>query len=365
MSRKASPAPHFLSRNEHHARDRTALRDWIRLLSNDREPKLIVRAGTSPETCYIIARNRKANQTFADAMGGHPGRIRTLADLPFLLRRSEVRESWRQFIEDLWNKIGTEKKTFQIADPPDPHRPAEHLRHVRHFDATNEVLPGKERYTIVKFLESTDIHELAFRHRAFLNAYGPIRGLEFVQSFIDLRHAFALVFMDIDYFGDFNKEAGQDAGDAVLRAWIDFLNRELRESDIFYSRGGDEFVAVLSLSSAPSEGDTVKVMVNVMRKLVDKFYQQGVDIGGKIAHVAISFGVVIVDDFSSPVSAEERVNQASLRMSENKRMKRFRSEGIRQAKQALQDEIEGKRERPERLEHHREGAAKLGWPPGR
>lgn len=67
-----------------------------------------------------------------------------------------------------------------------------------------------------------------------------------------------LVVIDIDFFKRFNDEHGHDAGDRVLKAVAEFLERSVRQEDIVCRFGGEEFVLVLPgasqlVTSAKSE----------------------------------------------------------------------------------------------------------------
>ena len=60
----------------------------------------------------------------------------------------------------------------------------------------------------------------------------------------------AVIMVDIDHFKQFNDNFGHDAGDAVLRTLGDFLKTHVRGSDIACRYGGEEFILILSPSTA-------------------------------------------------------------------------------------------------------------------
>ncbi len=60
----------------------------------------------------------------------------------------------------------------------------------------------------------------------------------------------ALLFIDLDHFKQINDSYGHPAGDACLRAIIDPIHAELRQSDVIGRYGGEEFVVILSSASA-------------------------------------------------------------------------------------------------------------------
>jgi diguanylate cyclase (GGDEF)-like protein len=60
----------------------------------------------------------------------------------------------------------------------------------------------------------------------------------------------AVIMIDIDHFKKFNDTFGHDGGDAVLRTLGEFLKKHVRGSDIACRYGGEEFMLILSPSTA-------------------------------------------------------------------------------------------------------------------
>ena len=60
----------------------------------------------------------------------------------------------------------------------------------------------------------------------------------------------ALLFIDLDHFKQINDTYGHQAGDACLRAIIEPIHAELRQSDVIGRYGGEEFVVILSSADA-------------------------------------------------------------------------------------------------------------------
>jgi len=56
----------------------------------------------------------------------------------------------------------------------------------------------------------------------------------------------SLLFLDVDFFGEFNKNHGHQVGDEVLRQVADALKGAVRCTDISARYGGEEFVAILA-----------------------------------------------------------------------------------------------------------------------
>ena len=62
----------------------------------------------------------------------------------------------------------------------------------------------------------------------------------------------SLLFIDLDHFKDINNAYGHSAGDACLRAIVEPIQAELRQSDVVGRYGGEEFVVILSSADTPA-----------------------------------------------------------------------------------------------------------------
>jgi diguanylate cyclase (GGDEF)-like protein len=69
------------------------------------------------------------------------------------------------------------------------------------------------------------------------------------SELVFLEHALenggSVVVVDFDDFKDVNDRHGHDAGDALLRHFVRELRERLRESDLLYRLGGDEFLVIV------------------------------------------------------------------------------------------------------------------------
>lgn len=75
----------------------------------------------------------------------------------------------------------------------------------------------------------------------------------------------ALLMIDIDFFKSVNDTYGHDAGDAVLKAVSEALNKNKRTSDIAGRLGGEEFALVLpeaTLERAAAAGERYRALIS-------------------------------------------------------------------------------------------------------
>jgi diguanylate cyclase (GGDEF)-like protein len=103
------------------------------------------------------------------------------------------------------------------------------------------------------------------RHQAY---HDPLTGLPNRASFTEhldeaLRRAkrtgwpLGLLFLDLDLFKRVNDSLGHDAGDRLLRIAAERIRRSVREADMLFRMGGDEFTVLLEDVRGPEEAALV------------------------------------------------------------------------------------------------------------
>jgi diguanylate cyclase (GGDEF)-like protein/PAS domain S-box-containing protein len=103
------------------------------------------------------------------------------------------------------------------------------------------------------------------------------------------KYSFALLYIDLDNFKDFNDTRGHAFGDQVLIEVVSRLEQTIRESDTIARMGGDEFVVLLENTS---DKDEIAKIVDVLTNPENK----PLKINNEEHAISCSIGVAIYPD---------------------------------------------------------------------
>jgi diguanylate cyclase (GGDEF)-like protein len=123
----------------------------------------------------------------------------------------------------------------------------------------------------------------------------------------------ALLFIDLDHFKQINDSFGHQAGDACLRAIIDPIHAELRQSDVIGRYGGEEFVVILSSADAAAA-------TPIAQRILERVAAVSVGGFGKPIRLTCSIGVAASDTLG--VWGEHLIAQADAAVYVAKRLGR-------------------------------------------
>ena len=156
---------------------------------------------------------------------------------------------------------------------------------------------------------------------ALKSAYrDPITGLnnrtsmeKYLPREIDLarRHQqpMALLVMDLDGFKQINDRSGHDTGDRVLRETARLISGAVRNTDLVYRYGGDEFVGALAQTD-------IHGAVDVSERIRSSIEALDLEAAGVAERLSVSIGITLVrsnDDFLSAFKrADKALYQAKL-----------------------------------------------------
>ena len=118
---------------------------------------------------------------------------------------------------------------------------------------------------------------------------------------IRYKHLYSILLMDIDFFKLYNDHYGHQAGDEVLQAVADILQKNIRGSDRLYRYGGEELLLVLPYTDAEQAS-------TVAQKLVSAIFKSSIPhIKSNYAFLTISCGGACVLDNGEMISGWERM----------------------------------------------------------
>ena len=107
----------------------------------------------------------------------------------------------------------------------------------------------------------------------------------------------AVIMIDIDHFKQFNDNFGHDGGDAILRELGGFFKKHVRGSDVACRYGGEEFILILSPSTA--EGARQRA-----EKIRADAALLNVDLAdNKLGAITLSLGVALFPDHGVKAAA--------------------------------------------------------------
>lgn len=105
-----------------------------------------------------------------------------------------------------------------------------------------------------------------------------------MERYMRMHHeqAFSMIILDIDDFKDINDNLGHLAGDRVIVELADTIRQNIRENDMLFRWGGEEFIVFLE----DCDKKQAFLVAEKLRKIIEEMLFQG------SIHITCSFGVV-------------------------------------------------------------------------
>ena len=170
------------------------------------------------------------------------------------------------------------------------------------------VIDGRAQKSYAKLLEQ---REAAAREESFTDALTNLRNRRFFDQHLKdlLRNPYmndgriAMAFLDLDNFKSLNDTFGHQEGDLALRQLAQIISSNIRENDIAFRYGGDEFIILLH-GTEPNASATI---VDRIRTSFAEFCRpKSQALRRKISLSAGITQVCLRDSFSSVVERADR-----------------------------------------------------------
>lgn len=144
-------------------------------------------------------------------------------------------------------------------------------------EKVNQLLNQMESsYKLVSNLAEKDELTTLYNYRSFRNKLSAMQPKNI-----------AILLLDVDYFKVFNDSYGHLCGDAVLRDMAAVLKNSLREIDMIFRYGGEEFAVILQCSNELEVQSAAKRISNNIKKHPFEFNNES------SLHVTVSIGYAI------------------------------------------------------------------------
>ena len=87
-----------------------------------------------------------------------------------------------------------------------------------------------------------------------------------IKEYSSNKKVFSLILIDIDHFKYINDNYGHDIGDYILQEFTKVINQNIRESDMFFRWGGEEFVVLVDIDDDSAFNLAQKLRIEILSK---------------------------------------------------------------------------------------------------
>ena len=130
---------------------------------------------------------------------------------------------------------------------------------------------------------------------------------------------FSIAMVDLDYFGELNKEYGEEIGDKVILAAVSVFHTVFDEDDILVRYGGDEFTVIMPGKDADTARAKCRTVCAELRKC--RILE---DMNGNISQITSSIGIAVFPQHAK--SAKKLMDKADGALYKAKERGRNRAE---------------------------------------
>jgi len=185
---------------------------------------------------------------------------------------------------------------------------------------SSKVLPAPHKEIVQCFVEALRYplrNALMYREAISASARDPLTGVNNRSSFrnvldreVELSHRhgspLSLIMLDVDRFKSINDKHGHVVGDLALQAIAECLRSCIRDSDILFRYGGEEFCIALSNTNLVGARKLAERVRRALEILV-------VRASGARLHVTASFGVAVLEEHDDVEHLVEKADHSLYR----------------------------------------------------
>ena len=96
---------------------------------------------------------------------------------------------------------------------------------------------------------------------------------------------YQILMIDIDYFKKINDNYGHKAGDVVLAGFADLVKQTIRENDVFFRYGGEEFLIFIEAKNG------IDVAEQIAKRIKDRIEEAKFHFETRIIQITVSIGI--------------------------------------------------------------------------
>ncbi|HWJ79861.1 MAG TPA: diguanylate cyclase, partial [Niallia sp.] len=115
-----------------------------------------------------------------------------------------------------------------------------------------------------------------------------------ISDIVRTKETGTLAILDIDYFKKINDTYGHITGDNVLKTFANFLKENIRNTDMLFRYGGEEFVILFQRANG------IEIM-EVLNRMLKRFSQKVFDEDGKTFSLTFSAGIYEIESRHVPL----------------------------------------------------------------
>lgn len=155
--------------------------------------------------------------------------------------------------------------------------------------------------------------------KAMHDALTKLPNRQYIESFLNYKLSefdrfgkrFAVLFLDIDNFRNFNNNYGHDIGDLVLKNISKGIAHVVKKNDLFGRWGGEEFIGIFNIErgyEAPTLAERIRGLVENTNVTTET---------GERLKVTISVGVTVVKNEDKLETIVKRADELMYKSKEN------------------------------------------------